>query len=589
MGIGRVCNYLHDITASYRESNVLLRIGHIITPQNDIYLFNYYLPFYLVDFFKETSIFLKLYSSTIDKLRHYNGNVGLELIHTLSVLSSHNFSVQKAADELFLHRNSLYDRLTTISRILEMDLKNQENQLLIYMLLILDSLLQHTPAAFQSPLFSFNSQDGLPSIFWQYKLPRSNQFYPEILEFESRLQAMSASSYTLENLLNLANLYIRHPIDLISAEDFSGFTKHNSLIFLNIACALERNSYRLYNAENFICFHMQQRIFIALKVIHRNHILAYLTVNYAQAEDVTALDLQILEHLSPYIVVWMMSQYGKAFSKSKSDFYRNLLIGHFKNDGEHLRKECFHFGISIQQQRFVTIISFTPENPSNESDILKEIEGFFSNYFHVFHCGDVSSSTTLLLEAADSSYIADIPALLSQLILQINAKFSSSFVRISVSQSCAYIDKISDAYKEASFAMTLGTLLYPNTQTYHYKDYIMYHMICTMWGNPVLERLYQATISPILSYDKKYRANLLYALDAYISAKFHINDASRRSGLHRNTLRKKIARIQEILGMDFSLTQNQLIIQIAIRLHRLQNAYPKTQQMLIWAMSNPNQ
>lgn len=105
-----------------------------------------------------------------------------------------------------------------------------------------------------------------------------------------------------------------------------------------------------------------------------------------------------------------------------------------------------------------------------------------------------------------------------------------------------------------------------------------------MWGNPIFQYLYQSYITPLLHYDNKYRASLLCALEAYLNSNFSINEASRKSGMHRNCLHKKIAKIQELLQADFSLVQDRIVIQIAVKIYRLQDICSKTGHSLIWAM-----
>ena len=117
----------------------------------------------------------------------------------------------------------------------------------------------------------------------------------------------------------------------------------------------------------------------------------------------------------------------------------------------------------------------------------------------------------------------------------------------------------------------------------------MYHIISTMWGSPVFHHIYHLVIEPLLQYDKKYRASLLDALIAFVDAGFYISEASRQSGLHRNTLHKKILKIQELLSINLSLVQNQIIIQMAVKIHRLKIIYPKTEQTFLWVMPSPEQ
>lgn len=585
MGVGNVCGSLSGIRESYNEAITLLRIGATVSSETDIYYFDHYLIHYVVDFFRESPIFLGLYSSTIDRLRSSGGSWGPKMVHTLSVLSSCHFSVQKAAKRLFLHRNSLYDRLDVMQKQFKMDMKSPEAQLMIQLLLILDDLLHNTAPSFQAPMFSFDRQCDSTVILWEYEFPQSAGLSPEILEFESHLKELFTAAPTLESLLNLSAAYTRHPIDLVSTEDFSGFTKHNSLLLLNVSQVLKRNEAFLHNTKKPVCFRVGQLTFIAYKVMQGNHLIGYLTVNYREGNHVAETDVQLLECLAPYIAAWMMSnRYSSTISRSKADFYRKLIIDHFENDEEFLRKECFRFGISLQSQRFIMIISCDPACSCGYVQVSEEIEAFFQGSFSTVLCGDVAGSITLLLEAENSESPADMPQLLSELYEYLRQNFGGC-VRISASRPCTHLGKLPNTYKEASFAMTLGSTLHPDQLVYNYENYILYHLICTMWEQPALQHLYQAFIIPLLNYDCKYRANMLSGLDAYVRANFCINDAARQSGMHRNGLYKKISKIQEILNLDLDLVPNRLMIQIAMKIYHLKKVYAQTEQTLIWAMS----
>ena len=583
MGVGNIRDSLSGIRESYNEAITLLRIGSTVSPDEDIYYLEQYPIHYVVDFFRESPIFLGLYGSTIDRL-HNSGPWGLEMVHTLSVLSTCNFSIQKAAKKLFLHRNSLYDRLNTIQKQFKMDMKSPETQLIIQLLLILDDLLHNASPPFQAPIFSFDRQCDSTVILWEYPLPQPMELFPEILEFESRLKALFAGAPTLESLLNLANSYICHPIDLISTDDFSGFTKHNSLLLLNVSRVLKHNEAFLHNTKKPVCFRVGQLTFIAYKVMQGKHLIGYLTVNYREGNHVTQMDVQLLECLTPYIAAWMMSnKYNSTISRTKVDFYWKLIIDHFENDEDFLYKECFRLGISLQSHRFIMIISCDPACSCSYVQVSREIESFFQGGFSTVLCGDVAGSTTLLLEATDSSSPADMHQLLSSLYEHLYQNFGTC-VRVSVSRPCMHLGKLPDTYKEASFAMTLGATLHPERLVYNYEDYILYHLICTMWEQPALQHLYQSFLVPLLQYDCKYRANLISALDAYASANFCMSDAAHQSGLHRNSLSKKISKIQEILNLDLELASNRLMIQIAMKIYHLKKVYAQTEQTLIWAM-----
>ncbi|MBE6082989.1 MAG: PucR family transcriptional regulator, partial [Tissierellaceae bacterium] len=50
---------------------------------------------------------------------------------TIQVLIKHNFNFSEAADKLFIHRNTLYQRLKKIEKIIGLDIDSSETRLVL--------------------------------------------------------------------------------------------------------------------------------------------------------------------------------------------------------------------------------------------------------------------------------------------------------------------------------------------------------------------------------------------------------------------------------------------------------------------------
>lgn len=586
IGVGTPYSSLNEIASSYQEAVTLLNIGYTVNSQAGIYYLRDYLLHYVVFFLKESPAFLKLYSDIMDKLQYCRTEEGQGIMNILTTLSKYNFSVQQAASSLFLHRNSLYDRIKSISNILQMNLKEQEQQLLIHMLLILHSLLSQPKFLAQQLRVPAVWQKNSWTILWNQNSVQKSDRDLEVLKFEQKLHRITACPYNLESLLLLANNYLHHPIDLISAKDFSGFTKHNSLVLLNIGQILDKNSAHLYNSEKFIYFRNQQSNFVALKITQGNYIMAYLTVNYGKTTSISIRDTEILEKLAPFIATWLMT-FREGDITSKSDLYMNLLNQNYNRDENKLQRECLRFGIPLKNMRFVCIITVLSKKSHIMEKILEMVQQCCADMFHIVICGIVTDTTTLLFESiGQANAVTNTSDLLGELAKHLNESAYKSDVKMSVSKLHSSLFEMATSYREANISMTIGKVLHPDQQIYNYKDYITYDTLCNLWENPALRYLYHLIITPILSYDKRYRANLMKAVEAYSDANFCISTASNKSQMHRNTLYKKVAKAQEILGMDFSIIQNQIAIQLAIKIKNLRKISNEAETSLIWVMDD---
>ncbi|XOQ44173.1 MAG: hypothetical protein ACFWTN_07020 [Clostridium sp.] len=74
-----------------------------------------------------TPYFSKYVTNTIGKLEQYDREHGTDLTNTLDVLIQNMGARQKTAEKLFIHRNTLANRISRIEKITGLDLSKNEN------------------------------------------------------------------------------------------------------------------------------------------------------------------------------------------------------------------------------------------------------------------------------------------------------------------------------------------------------------------------------------------------------------------------------------------------------------------------------
>src|SRR5690554_1562075 len=104
-GVSNKSNLLYNIQSSYFESLKALEIGKYIFPNEQIITFNQLGPFSLfrVEFFQDGVL---NYEAT--EFENLNGHPDREeLLHTLRVFLNNNSNYNLAAEELFVHSNTV--------------------------------------------------------------------------------------------------------------------------------------------------------------------------------------------------------------------------------------------------------------------------------------------------------------------------------------------------------------------------------------------------------------------------------------------------------------------------------------------------
>lgn len=132
-GVSNKSNLLYNIQSSYFESLKALEIGKYIFPNEQIITFNQLGPFSLfrVEFFQDGVL---NYEAT--EFENLNGHPDREeLLHTLRVFLNNNSNYNLAAEELFVHSNTVRYRINKIQQICSIDLNDSTERLKIQLIL----------------------------------------------------------------------------------------------------------------------------------------------------------------------------------------------------------------------------------------------------------------------------------------------------------------------------------------------------------------------------------------------------------------------------------------------------------------------
>jgi purine catabolism regulator len=85
----------------------------------------------------------------------------------------------------------------------------------------------------------------------------------------------------------------------------------------------------------------------------------------------------------------------------------------------------------------------------------------------------------------------------------------------------------------------------------------------------VLERFVRAQLEPLVRHDEQHRSELLQTLETYYGAGGKKATAARLLHVERQSIYKRLTRIERILGVDLGDPETQLALQLALRARRL--------------------
>ena len=125
IGVGTMVRQITHVRQSYQAALTCLRIGQLLKGIGQI-TFPYEIACYsMLENKTSANLLLQIFSPVIEKLEKENHT----LVHTLSVYLEYEQRLLDTANALYIHRNTLTNRLEKISSLTELDFNNKEAML----------------------------------------------------------------------------------------------------------------------------------------------------------------------------------------------------------------------------------------------------------------------------------------------------------------------------------------------------------------------------------------------------------------------------------------------------------------------------
>jgi sugar diacid utilization regulator len=255
------------------------------------------------------------------------------------------------------------------------------------------------------------------------------------------------------------------------------------------------------------------------------------------------------------------------YNKSLKEFWFKLIKGNYNNKELILKEDAVSLGVENNKNRFVWVVKKI-NNISNEFQykIIKEYMQSYNKDYHIIE----DSNEIIIITSLNKNQI-DLKmynGLFIDLLNQLKQKYKNIEFKVGISKTCGNLKYLSYAYEEAIFAYQFGDKINGNN-IYYYDDCMIYHLLHEVSGHPSLSKIYRNTLQKIEKYDSKNKSNLMETIEKLIECDFSINNTAKDLFIHRNTLYKRISKINEILEFDIDDSEGRLILQIAMKLNKI--------------------
>lgn len=157
-----------------------------------------------------------------------------------------------------------------------------------------------------------------------------------------------------------------------------------------------------------------------------------------------------------------------------------------------------------------------------------------------------------------------------------------------VSQIAYQLGKISGRHQQALKALQMGRLFQAGGPLFHYDTYSIYHCLELCAPQIDLLQLCHTAAKKLESYDRKNGTELMGTLHAYLACHQNRNEAAERLYIHRNTLSKRLDKINDLMNVDFSDPETAFHLMFSFRVLEYYGATQKRDSYDNWMEKSPN-
>lgn len=141
IGVGKLTKSIRCLHKSYRQACSIMNLQKKETINKNQYMYKDMGVYRILLGIEDPTISQDYFDAVLGPLFHYDKEQGTDLVQTLRSYLNNNGSVQKTANQLFIHRNTVNYKINKASQILELDFSSLNNRLELMLGFMLHDML----------------------------------------------------------------------------------------------------------------------------------------------------------------------------------------------------------------------------------------------------------------------------------------------------------------------------------------------------------------------------------------------------------------------------------------------------------------
>lgn len=403
-----------------------------------------------------------------------------------------------------------------------------------------------------------------------YLLGEENYSSYTLKEYKKKLNSLVKEKYEIGVIIDHLKRYINHDIFLVWENISSFIYKTAESGSREIKQILEENRFNLaYSSDGRECQCGKERFWV-YRTGGRDQILAFLCVQEREERPISATDVEIIKETLPYIIIYLYSEtrLGQYVARSKENFFMDIIDGKYKKKEREMMEDAKELGIIPNRPRCFVGIPVSAMSTAETDRMYRKIGFYLDSYKFSYTLYLYSGCIYVILavkNSCDSAKLLD--RYFSDLIRDLRESFHNDHLYLCISKVHCQLQDIPRAYEE--FRYLTGRHFSEKKTIYYYEDYIMDHILSDIENQPAVSSVYGDIIDKINDYDKNNKSNMKNTLSMLASNDFNLSQTAEKMFVHRNTLYKRVEKIEGLLGFNLDDAETKLMLQLVMKLDEM--------------------
>ena len=290
--------------------------------------------------------------------------------------------------------------------------------------------------------------------------------------------------------------------------------------------------------------------------------LGYLVVA-SRDVDMTPSDTTTLEYARGMFALEMLKQRAilEVERRLQGEFITDLLTG--SADEASLVERGYRFGHDLATPHWV--VSIVPADETTFATEMERVERCLERALPGSGVFPRGHGAVLLLGAVAEKGRYRPPSLRatrSELERELGIR-----LLLGVGTLCREIADYPRAWREAELSVKLGSRVAPGRSEFSFRDLGVYRLLSSVEDEEVLRAFRDDALGPLIEHDRQHGDRLVETLAGFLAGGGVLRAAAVSLRVHENTLRHRLDRIENVLGVDLTSTAARTELDLALKIH----------------------